>query len=471
MWAGTALANPFIVEVQDAIGAARAGIAVTFTVTSGGGTLNTTRTTTDANGRAESRLTLGPNPGTHIVSVSAAGIESTATFYAQSDTRPAEFLWSIPAGVSLIHVPLQVTTVDGVPGTITSIADLYDALGAADTVNLLITHDATTQAWHSYLGDISRGTTADRRLTDDIGIIANMIAPVTIRLGGNPLGTQGTSTITLNPGANLVGLPLRDSKITRVSDLFALEGIGDNVPVVILADGGEFKTVGQAGDPGDIPITGGQSFILTAQRAERVAISGAGWYNYSPTLAAPLVGNTDLLSPFTGIQVTDTTPVLALQGSIVFPVGELGKVPYLRSESNFRVIVKNLSTGRAVSTEHRSAFPSVIGAEKKGYQLTVVDVEMGWAAMIGDILEVAAQSTNPFIGVQPLRYTVTVDDVKQSWIELPALVPYEIPAETELLPNYPNPFNPETWIPYRLAEDAFVTLTIYDSSGQVVRTP
>ena len=45
-----------------------------------------------------------------------------------------------------------------------------------------------------------------------------------------------------------------------------------------------------------------------------------------------------------------------------------------------------------------------------------------------------------------------------------------IPQENALLPNYPNPFNPETWIPYRLAEDAFVTLTIYDGSGQVVRT-
>ena len=45
-----------------------------------------------------------------------------------------------------------------------------------------------------------------------------------------------------------------------------------------------------------------------------------------------------------------------------------------------------------------------------------------------------------------------------------------IPKETALLPNYPNPFNPETWIPYRLAEDAFISLTIYDSVGQVVRT-
>ena len=44
-----------------------------------------------------------------------------------------------------------------------------------------------------------------------------------------------------------------------------------------------------------------------------------------------------------------------------------------------------------------------------------------------------------------------------------------IPVETVLLPNYPNPFNPETWIPYHLAHDAEVTLTIYDTQGAVAR--
>ena len=43
------------------------------------------------------------------------------------------------------------------------------------------------------------------------------------------------------------------------------------------------------------------------------------------------------------------------------------------------------------------------------------------------------------------------------------------PTVTALLPNYPNPFNPETWIPYRLAKDADVTLTIYDTRGVLVR--
>ena len=45
-----------------------------------------------------------------------------------------------------------------------------------------------------------------------------------------------------------------------------------------------------------------------------------------------------------------------------------------------------------------------------------------------------------------------------------------IPQETALLPNYPNPFNPETWIPYHLAKDAEVTLTIYDAAGGIVRS-
>ena len=44
-----------------------------------------------------------------------------------------------------------------------------------------------------------------------------------------------------------------------------------------------------------------------------------------------------------------------------------------------------------------------------------------------------------------------------------------IPSETALLPNYPNPFNPETWIPYHLSKDAEVMLTIHDVRGILVR--
>ena len=44
------------------------------------------------------------------------------------------------------------------------------------------------------------------------------------------------------------------------------------------------------------------------------------------------------------------------------------------------------------------------------------------------------------------------------------------PKANALLPNYPNPFNPETWIPYHLAQPAEVTLQIYAINGSLVRT-
>ena len=58
---------------------------------------------------------------------------------------------------------------------------------------------------------------------------------------------------------------------------------------------------------------------------------------------------------------------------------------------------------------------------------------------------------------------------KQGIANLENLLASLIPEETALLRNYPNPFNPETWIPYQLAESAEVTLTIYDMNGQLVQ--
>ena len=60
--------------------------------------------------------------------------------------------------------------------------------------------------------------------------------------------------------------------------------------------------------------------------------------------------------------------------------------------------------------------------------------------------------------------------MKRGVVVLQQLLASLTPTQTQLLPNYPNPFNPETWIPYRLAKDAFVTLTIYDLNGQILRT-
>ena len=60
--------------------------------------------------------------------------------------------------------------------------------------------------------------------------------------------------------------------------------------------------------------------------------------------------------------------------------------------------------------------------------------------------------------------TPELDTLSEYWQDLS-----QVPLETDLLTNYPNPFNPETWIPYQLANPAEVKISIYAADGQLVR--
>ena len=234
------MSQPFVVEAQDAKGSVLAGISVTFTVIAGGGTLSITITRTDANGRAGSTLTLGPNLGTNTVEVSAAGIQGEAIFNAISDTES----------------PSIIADVNG-----------------DGSVNVL-----------------------------DLVVIASK------------LGNQGQNLAT----------DVNQDGVVNILDLILVAGMFD----------------GAAAAPSAQP------------------------------------------------QVPET--------------------------------------------------------------LTAVEVRQ-W-----------------LIDARALEIKDPI--MKRGIIMLEQLLISLTPKETELLANYPNPFNPETWIPYRLAEDAFVTLAIYDGSGQVVRT-
>ena len=48
-------------------------------------------------------------------------------------------------------------------------------------------------------------------------------------------------------------------------------------------------------------------------------------------------------------------------------------------------------------------------------------------------------------------------------------MPERLPTQNQLLANYPNPFNPETWIPFQLAQDSTVMAKIYDVTGKQIR--
>lgn len=60
-------------------------------------------------------------------------------------------------------------------------------------------------------------------------------------------------------------------------------------------------------------------------------------------------------------------------------------------------------------------------------------------------------------------------DRKRKLFSRSRLTTLSIPMETALLTNYPNPFNPETWIPYQLAGAAEVAIRIYDTNGLMIR--
>ena len=224
---------------------------------------------------------------------------------------------------------------------------------------------------------------------------------------------------------------------------------GTVTSIIVLSDDGAYQLVASPGDPADGEVAGDVAYLVNASAAAvPIPVTGDGWMNGDAAGAAPIA--------LAGYTVDNQTPALAVYGSVVDEITGLAR-------EGFRVKVKNLETKAALS--------EVTSAETAdGYNMLFVDLVDAHAARVGDVLEITADSPNPLIGVKPVRHIVTVDDVKNSTIRLEELIAYEIPAETELLRNYPNPFNPETWIPYRLAEDADVSLTIYDAYGSLVRS-
>ena len=422
------------------------GDMVTITATVNGATsvtadvsaLDSTKTDvalTMANGSYSASVTISDDNeaenGSKTITVEAmdaAGNSASAEAMVTLDNKKS-FTSMIPAGISLFHVPLDVDGLD-------TVGDLKTMLG--DAVDLAIVYDSATGSWNSRSDAVA--------ITSSLGIILSMSAEATVTFDGDTWD-GGVSTISLQAGANLIGLPVNDARVTNISDIAGLAVPAGIVSTVVVSTDDGFKSVGAAGDAGDGPVMGDAAYLVTASAAGNIALTGDGW------TYAPMGGAAPVALP--AFNVEGQTVVLDVHGAVVDEITGLAR-------EGFRVKVKNLST--------KAALNKVTSAEMAGaYNMTFVDLKAGNAARIGDVLEISADSPNPLFGVQPVRHVVTVDDVKNSTISLEDLIAYEIPAETELLRNYPNPFNPETWIPYYLAEDADVNLRIYDINGELVR--
>ena len=363
-----------------------------------------------------------------VTATDAAGNSGTGTAMVMLDNK-LSFTSMIPAGTSLFHVPLDDTA-------ITTVGDLKTKIG--DAVNLVLFWNAAESRWDSSSDDVE--------VTGGLGLVLNMSSAASVTFEGDSWGgTAGTATLTLVAGTNLIGLPINQSGVVNVSDIAGLFPAG--VVGTVLNSG--LTAVAGAQDPDDGPVAGDAGYLVTATPpGGTAALVGSGWSNGDDASAAPVA--------LAGYSADNQTPVLDVSGTVVDELTGLAR-------EGFRVKVKNLSTKTALSniTSDEAA---------GGYNMTFVDLNTAHAARVGDVLEISADSPDPLIGVQPVRHVVTVDDVKSVIIQLENLIAYEIPAETELLRNYPNPFNPETWIPYHLSEDTNVSLTIYDTNGHLVRT-
>ena len=128
-------------------------------------------------------------------------------------------------------------------------------------------------------------------------------------------------------------------------------------------------------------------------------------------------------------------------------------------------------------------------AQNFGQTNSQADINNDGTVDIIDLIAVAQNLGESTTGDAPgigLVHTVSLETI-QAWIDmahaaddgslafqlgianLQRLLAAIRPDTTALLANYPNPFNPETWIPYQLAHAADVTLTIYDIKGVLVR--
>ncbi len=335
--AGGALANPFVVEVRDGDSVAFEGVPVTFTVTSGGGTLSAASATTDSNGRAESTLTLGPDAGMNTVTVSVTGIQEQQTFTAEGVRIPKAF-WIITGDKQqgLIGEPLS--------GPI--VVEVRDQSGAP---------------------------MPDVEVTFSVSSGGGTLS-VTSAMTDNDGRAESILTLGTDPGTNSVEVTVK--------------GIQEKQTVTAIA---ELPPIPEDVNRDDIVNI--LDLVLVAS-----ALGTAG-----PDLAADVNGD--------GIvNILD----------LVLVAGALGNT---------------------------AAAPSVLPGALD--VLTARDVRE-WLTQAQELDVMDATSRRGVLLLEQLLEALT-------------------PKDTVLLFNYPNPFNPETWIPYRLAEDSDVVLTIYDTAGITVR--
>ena len=128
----------------------------------------------------------------------------------------------------------------------------------------------------------------------------------------------------------------------------------------------------------------------------------------------------------------------------------------------YTLVAENLRTG-VVATEN-------ITSVAKRSSAVWADLNRKSVVEAGDRLKVSLYDESGRVVSGPFQRTVTTSDIRNAFLSLQLKVGDIQPQDTLLAQNFPNPFNPETWIPYQLSEATEVKIDIYDVSGRLVRS-
>ncbi|MAF11150.1 hypothetical protein CMK11_11930 [Candidatus Poribacteria bacterium] len=219
-----------------------------------------------------------------------------------------------------------------------------------------------------------------------------------------------------------------------------LAAIGSTVIVDLGEDG--FRTAIARGGRilygADFPLSGERGYVVNFRAPLTFTLEGEPY-------GTPIISDAVASAP--GV-ATDALWAFAVGVRIAEPI---------RDASGLRARVRNVRTG-----DERTALVGRDGVAVVAF----VDVGRGPIVALGDTLAIDILAPDGWTLGTGMTARVSAALLADAHAVADVSV---TPRRTALLPNYPNPFNPETWLPFELAEAGDVTLTLYDANGRRIR--
>ena len=265
---------------------------------------------------------------------------------------------------------------------------------------------------------------------------------------------SNTYSVTLSKGLNMLSAPLAPPKPMTAKSLLAMTG----ATTIITLDTVSQRFVAwtpSAPDDG-FPIEGGKGYIVNVPQPRNFAFVGAPWTDPTETAAAapditPLIRGDTAITPL----IRGDRGVAQEAWAFVVSGHLAGKPAF----DGYQVSVRNLRTDSVITTSVRGDY----------FAAATADLERRSVIRVGDVVELRVIGPNGNMESQTLSFKVTPEHLANAVLSV-RLDGIGQPTQNRLLQNYPNPFNPETWIPYQLSEDSEVSISIYGTTGELVRT-